>query len=146
VPLAIPEPVLREIRRQGEEAYPTEGCGVLVGNIGGDDLITVIAAIACTNAVESSSRSRYEIAPVELFRIQRQCRNDGSEIVGFYHSHPDHPAQWSQTDLQEAHWTGCAYVITSVEQGRATETLAFRLIGAEEEKRFEELPVELPAA
>jgi proteasome lid subunit RPN8/RPN11 len=58
--------------------------------------------------------------------------------VGFYHSHPDHPARWSQTDLAEAHWWGCAYVITSVETGHATSTCSFVLAGASEEhKRLE---------
>jgi len=58
--------------------------------------------------------------------------------VGFYHSHPDHPARWSQTDLAEAHWLGCSYVITSVEAGQATETRSFVLAGAtEDEKRLE---------
>jgi proteasome lid subunit RPN8/RPN11 len=58
--------------------------------------------------------------------------------VGFYHSHPDHPARWSQTDLAEAHWLGCSYIITSVEAGQAAETRSFVLTGAnEEEKRLE---------
>ena len=65
-------------------------------------------------------------------------------IAGFYHSHPDHPAQWSETDLTEAHWLGCSYVITAVAQGNATETNAFLLAGdAEESKRFEAESIEL---
>jgi proteasome lid subunit RPN8/RPN11 len=59
--------------------------------------------------------------------------------VGFYHSHPDHPAKWSQTDLTEAHWIGCSYVITSVEKGKAAITNSFLLTGTmEEDKRFED--------
>lgn len=59
------------------------------------------------------------------------------EIVGFYHSHPDHPAQPSPTDLEHAHWIGCSYVITSVEQGNATDTQSFCLSGSrEEDKKF----------
>jgi proteasome lid subunit RPN8/RPN11 len=59
-------------------------------------------------------------------------------IAGFYHSHPDHPAQWSQTDLAEAHWLGCSYVITAVAKGRTVATNSFRLAGdTEENKRFE---------
>ena len=59
-------------------------------------------------------------------------------IAGFYHSHPDHPAQWSQTDLAEAHWLGCSYVITAVAKGVAAQTNSFRLAGdTEENKRFE---------
>jgi proteasome lid subunit RPN8/RPN11 len=59
--------------------------------------------------------------------------------VGFYHSHPDHPAKWSQTDLTEAHWIGCSYVITSVEKSKAAITNSFLLTGImEEDKRFED--------
>jgi proteasome lid subunit RPN8/RPN11 len=61
----------------------------------------------------------------------------GEDIVGFYHSHPDHPARWSQTDLAEAHWIGCSYVITSVEKGKAVLTNSFELAGTDEnDKKF----------
>jgi proteasome lid subunit RPN8/RPN11 len=63
--------------------------------------------------------------------------------VGFYHSHPDHPAQCSPTDVAEAYWTGCSYVITAVERGRATVTRSFLLVGMEDDRRLEEEPVEL---
>jgi proteasome lid subunit RPN8/RPN11 len=71
-------------------------------------------------------------------RIQREAMLAGHDIVGFYHSHPDHPARWSATDLAEAHWTGCSYVITSVDQGRAVLTNSFLLLDQEEAKRFED--------
>ena len=57
------------------------------------------------------------------------------DIIGFYHSHPDHPARWSPTDFQEAHWIGCSYVITSVEHGRAAQTNSFALTGTTEENK-----------
>jgi proteasome lid subunit RPN8/RPN11 len=72
----------------------------------------------------------------------------GFDIVGFYHSHPDHPAQWSQTDFAEAHWMGCSYLITSVEKGKAVTTNSFLLTGtSEEDKAFqnEQVEVESPA-
>ena len=64
------------------------------------------------------AHNRYNIAPEELIKIQRQARKLGLDIVGFYHSHPDHPAQWSQTDFAEAHWVGCSYVITRVDRAK----------------------------
>jgi proteasome lid subunit RPN8/RPN11 len=67
----------------------------------------------------------------------------GHDIVGFYHSHPDHPARWSATDLAEAHWTGCSYLITSVEKGRAVLTNSFLLLDQEEAKHFEDEPLEV---
>jgi proteasome lid subunit RPN8/RPN11 len=80
-----------------------------------------------------------------LVRIQREALLAGQDIVGFYHSHPDHPAQWSSTDLDEAHWTGCSYVITSVEKGHAVLTNSFLLLGEEDEKRLEDELYELSA-
>jgi proteasome lid subunit RPN8/RPN11 len=57
------------------------------------------------------------------------------DIVGFYHSHPDHPARWSATDFDEAHWIGCSYVITSVETGKAVLTNSFALTGTSEDDK-----------
>jgi proteasome lid subunit RPN8/RPN11 len=66
------------------------------------------------------------------------------DIGGFYHSHPDHPAQWSQTDFAEAHWLGCSYVITEVTNGKAATTNSFRLAGdTEENKQFEQESIEI---
>jgi proteasome lid subunit RPN8/RPN11 len=121
-----------EIRRQGEEAYPHECCGVLLGRFEDDGAKTVTRAVRCGNTREDSPQNRYNIDPKELIRIQREGRDRGEDIVGFYHSHPDHPAQWSPTDLAEAHWFGCSYVITSVEKGKAGATNAFELAGADE--------------
>jgi proteasome lid subunit RPN8/RPN11 len=70
-------------------------------------------------------------------KIQRTGRERGLDIVGFYHSHPDHPAQWSSTDFAEAHWIGCSYVITAVEKGAARQTNSFLLTGTtEDDKAF----------
>ncbi|HKC70468.1 MAG TPA: M67 family metallopeptidase, partial [Terriglobales bacterium] len=91
-------------------------------------------------------QNRYNIDPRELITIQRQAREQGLDIVGFYHSHPDHPARWSSTDLADAHWLGCSYVITRVEKGQARETNSFLLLGAEEaDKRFQGEPIEVAA-
>ena len=119
------------IRQHGEETYPHECCGVLLGR-SGEDSRTVEKTVRCGNTRSDSPHNRYHIAPQELVRIQRQAREAGLEIVGFYHSHPDHPARWSQTDLAEAHWIGCSYVITSVEKGKAVATNSFELSGTGE--------------
>jgi proteasome lid subunit RPN8/RPN11 len=76
--------------------------------------------------------------------VQRQARGLGLDIVGFYHSHPDHPAQWSKTDFVEAHWVGCSYIITAVEKGKAATTNSFLLTGTgEEDKQFIDEPIEI---
>jgi proteasome lid subunit RPN8/RPN11 len=68
-------------------------------------------------------------------KLERAAREQGVAIAGFYHSHPDHPAQWSETDFNEAHWLGCSYVITAIENGVAAITNAFVLNGASEETK-----------
>ncbi|MGB8479857.1 MAG: M67 family metallopeptidase [Acidobacteriaceae bacterium] len=142
------------IRRHGEQTYPNECCGVFLGHAEADGN-TVIEAVSAQNTRSDSARNRYQIAPQELIRIQQQARRRGLDIVGFYHSHPDHPAEWSKTDLEEAHWIGCSYVITSVEGNdiddvgdavrcRAMETNSFLLAGTgEEDKRLERQPIEV---
>ena len=130
-----------KLRRHGEETYPHECCGVLLGEIDGEGAKVVKAAVRCNNQRSDSPHDRYLIDPRELVRIQREAREHGQDIVGFYHSHPDHPARWSQTDLAEAHWTGCSYIITSVMNGAATKTNSFNLggdPGEEHNKYFED--------
>jgi proteasome lid subunit RPN8/RPN11 len=125
------------LRQHGEETYPHECCGVLLGRFNDDGTKTVSRSARCGNTREDSPHNRYNIDPRDLIRIQREGRERGEDIVGFYHSHPDHPAQWSSTDLAEAHWFGCSYVITSVEKSSATKTNSFELTGSDEaDKKF----------
>ncbi len=133
--------VYNEIRSHGQETYPHECCGALLGTSTPQGW-HVQAAVPAGNTRTDSAHNRYHIAPVELVKIERDARRQGLSIAGFYHSHPDHPAQWSVTDLAEAHWLGCCYVITAVAQGSATLTNSFLLAGAtEEDKRFEDQTV-----
>jgi proteasome lid subunit RPN8/RPN11 len=131
------------LRQHGEETYPHECCGVLLGTMDGEAR-TVTSIVRAGNTRADSPHNRYNIDPKELVRIQRQGRERGEDIIGFYHSHPDHPAQWSQTDFAEAHWIGCSYVITSVEKGKAAVTNSFELQGADEaDKKFSHEQIEL---
>ena len=138
--------VFEAIRAHGQETYPNECCGALLGKLAADGW-RVVDSVRAGNTRTDSAHNRYNIAPVELVRIQRKAREAGLEIAGFYHSHPDHPAQWSATDFAEAHWLGCAYVITAVEKGNATRTNSFLLNGAnEEDKRFEQQEIRIEEA
>ena len=146
--LKLTTAIYEAMRAHGEETYPHECCGVLLGRsaIGVDEVFVNIveSAVRAGNARTDSPRNRYNIAPQELIRIQRQARESGWDIVGFYHSHPDHPAQWSTTDLAEAHWLGCSDVITAVAEGVAQKTNSFLLTGASEEgKALESEPIEV---
>jgi proteasome lid subunit RPN8/RPN11 len=145
--LRIPQRVYEQIRRYGEDTYPDECCGIFLGTAR-DDERCVVSAIPCRNLKTDSAATRYEVDPRELLRAEYGAREHGLEIVGFYHSHPDHRAHWSGTDLAEAHWYGCSYVITSVDSGRSGATNSFVLAGSgEEDKVFLDEEVEvLPAA
>ena len=130
--LRVPQSAYSSLRRHGEETYPHECCGVLLGQMADDGVRTVTSLARAGNTRTDSAHNRYNIDPRELIRIQREGRERGEDIIGFYHSHPDHPAQWSQTDLADAHWFGCSYVITSVEKGKAGLTNSFELTGMDE--------------
>jgi proteasome lid subunit RPN8/RPN11 len=135
------------MRAHGEETYPNECCGVLLGKSQSGTGNRVQQLVRAGNTRTDSAHNRYNIAPQELVRIQRQARGLGLDIVGFYHSHPDHPAQWSPTDFAEAHWLGCSYIITSIEQGKAALTNSFLLTGTgEDDKKFEDQAIEIEIA
>jgi proteasome lid subunit RPN8/RPN11 len=136
--LRLTQAVYDALRAHGEETYPYECCGALLGRSTQEGW-QVEAAVRAGNTRTDSAHNRYGIDPAELVKIEREARRQGLGIAGFYHSHPDHPAQWSATDLAEAHWLGCCYVITAVTQGKAATTNSFLLAGAtEEDKRFEQ--------
>jgi len=143
--LKMPQSVLSEIRRHGEETYPQECCGVLLGRIDSEaEVREVQSFLRAGNTRSDSPHNRYHIDPRELIAAQRLARERGADIVGFYHSHPDHPARWSQTDFAEAHWLGSSYVITSVNQGKADITNSFALVGSSEEtKEFVDETIEV---
>jgi proteasome lid subunit RPN8/RPN11 len=135
--LSISQTLYDELRAHGEKTYPHECCGIMLGKAT-DDGLQVSALIRAGNTRTDSAHNRYNIAPLELVKAQREGRKAGLDIVGFYHSHPDHPAQWSQTDFAEAHWFGCAYVITATAKGKAEITNSFLLTGiGEDDKAFQ---------
>lgn len=144
--LRLTREIYDAIRAHGEETYPHECCGALLGRFAAGNETrneaggwVVEAAVRAGNTRTDSAHNRYQIAPVELVKIEREARSRGLDIAGFYHSHPDHPAQWSPTDFEEAHWLGCCYVITAVARGKATVTNSFFLAGQrEEDKQFEQ--------
>jgi len=149
--LRLPSSIYEAIRAHGEESYPHECCGALLGRFitvgtpaNEESGWVVEDAVRAGNTRTDSAHNRYQIAPIELVKIEREARGRGLDIAGFYHSHPDHPAQWSPTDFDEAHWLGCCYVITAVAKGKAVVTNSFLLAGQrEEEKRFEQQTIEV---
>jgi len=124
------------IRWEAERSYPQESCGVILGNLVEGER-TVTMTVPCENTRQDSPDNRYNIHPEQLVAALKLARSRSETILGFYHSHPDHPSQYSTTDLTEAHWFGCSYVITSVERGHAATTDSYKLVGCEEQKKFQ---------
>ena len=113
--------VFDAIREHGAEGYPNEICGILVGPPG---KTMATEAKRARNTVVERSRDRYEMDPRDQIRIERDADAAGLEIVGYYHTHPDHPAQASRFDTERA-WAGYVYVIVSVENGKPVDANAF---------------------
>jgi proteasome lid subunit RPN8/RPN11 len=103
------------IRKHGEETYPHECCGALVGK--GDE---VTAAVPLANMTEEGPRRRFLVRPSDYREAEKRAGELGGELLGFYHSHPDHPARPSQYDLDHA-WPNFAYVIVAVASGAARD-------------------------
>ena len=103
---------VRAIEEHAREAYPEECCGFLVGPPGEPKKVDEVRR--ATNVVESNRARRYVIDPREILATERSTAGSGREILGFYHSHPDHPAAPSDFDLANAAWTGYSYLILSI--------------------------------
>ena len=119
-------------------AYPEEGCGVLLGR-DAPGAREVVGIVSLQNHLDDSRHNRYVIPPEQFLKAERAARAAGLEVIGFFHSHPDHPARPSAFDLKHA-WPYYSYVIVNVARGEAGELRSFRL--AEDRSRFEEEPVE----
>ena len=110
--IALQARVDAAIRAHGREAFPHECCGALLGRDG-----VVYEAFALPNTTEEGPRRRFLVRPDDYRAAEKRARDTGLELLGFYHSHPDHPAQPSQYDLDHA-WPSFSYVIVSVLGGR----------------------------
>jgi len=115
------------IARHAEAGYPDEVCGFLLGTQeAGEKIVREVVPVENTWEQTEERRRRFLIAPQDFVREERRARAAGWQILGFYHSHPDHPAQPSETD-REAAWPGYSYVIQSVSAGQAAEAHSWRL-------------------
>ena len=118
---------IEAIKAHGERDYPFECGGLLVGNLAADGTKTVVELAPMENARDESERhNRVLILPHDLMRAERAARAKNLEVVGYYHSHPDHPAVPSQLDLDHALpvWS---YVIVSIQKGRATDVFSWQM-------------------
>jgi proteasome lid subunit RPN8/RPN11 len=126
------------IERHGEDTYPHECCGFLIGRIEEGEK-RIVEVQRAGNEREDSPQNRYLISPLEIHRADRAARARGLDILGFYHSHPDVAARPSDYDRDHATWPGYTFVIVSVRQGKAAEMNAWVL--TEDGSHFDAEPI-----
>lgn len=121
------------IRAHGRDAFPHECCGALLGRDG-----VVHEAFALPNTTEEGPRRRFLVRPGDYRAAEQRARDTGLDLLGFYHSHPDHPAKPSQYDLDHA-WPSFSYVIVSVMAGQDQLLTSWQL--KDDRSAFDEEPV-----
>jgi proteasome lid subunit RPN8/RPN11 len=119
--IALGPGVDEAIRAHGIETYPNECCGALIGRDG-----QVSGTYALPNTTEEGPRRRFLVRPQDYREAERRATEAGGELLGFYHSHPDHPARPSQYDLDHA-WPFFSYIIVSVRAGVPEDMTSWRL-------------------
>jgi proteasome lid subunit RPN8/RPN11 len=125
--IELPAYLEHEIAAHGERDYPYECCGLLLGRFSEDGTKTVIETYPISNArEEEAKRNRFLIRPEELIQGELAAKTKNLEVVGFYHSHPDHPAVPSQYDLDHA-WPAYSYIVVSVRNGKARELRSWEM-------------------
>ena len=133
--------VLDTIRQHGADAYPEEGCGFLLGTVTDDGDNRVTALHRVTNRRTENRERRYELTADDYRAADGAAQEQGLDVVGVYHSHPDHPARPSATDLDEATFPGYTYVIVSVHDGIPDEVTAWTLAPDRSEFQSEEISI-----
>ncbi|HTP01341.1 MAG TPA: M67 family metallopeptidase [Anaerolineales bacterium] len=137
--LRLSPALLERIHAHGEQAYPEEGAGFMLGADGEDRAVTAIVPLS--NAREDAARhNRYLFTPADYLRAELEAERLGLSLVGVFHSHPDHPNQPSEFDREWAQ-PYFSYVITSVRSGKALESRSWRL--QEDRSEFQEEQIQL---
>ena len=117
--LSLQAGVTEAIRAHGVETYPNECCGALIGRDG-----VVTHTLALPNVTEEGPRRRFRVSDRDYLQCEKRARELGGDLLGFYHSHPDHPARPSQYDLEHA-WPTYSYIIVSTRANEATDLFSW---------------------
>jgi len=129
--LALEADAEQEIRRHGADTYPNECCGALIAD--GD---RIVEAFRLPNTTAEGPRRRFMIGPQDYRLAEARASERRGTLAGFYHSHPDHPARPSATDLAQA-WPNLTYIIVAVREGTPEDLKSWRLL--EDRSGFEEI-------
>lgn len=141
--LVIPESVARRIEEEGVAAYPNECCGLLVGRDAGDAGRRVVdRLVPMKNAFDEKEQyHRFTIDPVAMIEAEKSAENEGKAVLGFYHSHPDHPARPSEYDRTHVPpWSFYSHVIVAIHQRKPVDLTSWTM--NEETEQFEPQRIE----
>jgi proteasome lid subunit RPN8/RPN11 len=122
--LSISKELAEKIRAHGAETYPHECCGALLGR--DNDPREILGLFSLINRRDDSPRNRFSVNAQDVLDAEKSARQQGLDVVGWYHSHPDHPARPSDYDRDHA-WPWYSYVIVSVVQGQPQDMTSWRL-------------------
>ena len=125
--ISISSDQLSDIQGQAEQAYPQECCGLLVGRKQAEGFFIVTRIAPSENMSKHNTADSFEVDAQVRFDVMRAVENTDDDIIGHYHSHPDHPAKPSETDMDMAYEGEFIWLITAVEQAQAVETKAWQL-------------------
>jgi proteasome lid subunit RPN8/RPN11 len=123
--LKIREELVRRIESHGAETYPYECCGALLGREVNDSR-EILDLLPLANHRDDSPCNRFEVTPDDVRLAEKTAREKRLELVGWYHSHPDHPARPSDFDRDHA-WPWYSYIIVSVQERQPREMTSWRL-------------------
>jgi proteasome lid subunit RPN8/RPN11 len=136
--IKVPASLMKKIYSHTEASYPNECCGLMIGTFadGAQPKIAREFRI-CKNLNTERARDRYDMDPLDMLKAQREFENTPLEIIGIYHSHPDHPSRPSQTDTDRA-WPDYSYVIISVQKGSVRSAQSWVLNESNSARKFDE--------
>lgn len=134
--LYLPDEPRSHLEQWIQAGYPNETCGLMLGQQVADR-VEVVRVVQARNLNTTRAHDRYELDPRDQMAADLAAREEGLEIVGIWHSHPDHPAEPSETDRQAA-WEGWSYLIATVSAEAVTAVRSWRLHG----ERFTEEPIQ----
>ncbi len=126
VELVVSPGQMARMAAHAEQAYPFEGCGMLLGHVSNGRKV-VVDVLPTGNAREAEARhNRYLIPPEEILQGELEAEARGLDVIGYFHSHPDHPARPSEFDRDHA-WPWYSYLILGVREGRVEASRSWQL-------------------
>ena len=138
--LSLSAEQVADIRQHARAEYPHECCGALLGRELGGDVRWVEEVIPIVNEQKDNRERRFLITPAQMMQLEREAKQKSLKVLGFYHSHPDHPARPSEFDRENA-LPYYSYLIISVQKGKPAEMHCWRLL--EDRSGFEQEPTEI---